>query len=84
MDYTRIAYGKIELKKFLQSMDKTELVSLILEMYSTKKEIAEYLDYYVSPNEKEQFLRLRKLLKTNIFQQKAGLKTIVCCQESNI
>ena len=43
-------------KKLLQSMDKTELVSLILEMYSTKKEIAEYLDYYVSPNEKEQFL----------------------------
>ena len=51
-------------------MDKSELVSLILEMYSTKKEIAEYLDYYVSPNEKEQFLKAKKILDTLLTRKK--------------
>ncbi len=38
----------------LQSMDKPEIISLLFDMYDTKKEIKEYLDYVVSPNEKEQ------------------------------
>jgi hypothetical protein len=66
--------AKSELKKLLQSMDKTELVSLILEMYSTKKEIAEYLDYYVSPNEKEQFLKAKKIIEDEYFPAKGWPK----------
>lgn len=65
---------KLELKKLLQSMDKAELVSLILEMYSTKKEIAEYLDYYVSPNEKEQFLKAQKIIEDEYFPAKGWPK----------
>ena len=66
--------AKLELKKLLQSMDKAELVSLILEMYSTKKEIAEYLDYYVSPNEKEQFLKAKKIIEDEYFPAKGWPK----------
>ena len=55
-------------------MDKAELVSLILEMYSTKKEIAEYLDYYVSPNEKEQFLKAKKIIEDEYFPAKGWPK----------
>lgn len=66
--------AKSELKKLLQSMDKAELVSLILEMYSTKKEIAEYLDYYVSPNEKEQFLKAKKIIEDEYFPAKGWPK----------
>lgn len=38
--------SKVQLKKLLNSMDKSDIVSLILEMYDTKKEIKEYLEYF--------------------------------------
>ena len=52
--------SKLLLKKILNSMDKSDIISLMLEMYDTKKEIKEYLDYYTNPNEKEQFLKYKK------------------------
>lgn len=66
--------GKLELKKLLQSMDKEGLISLILEMYGTKKEMAEYLDYYVSPNEKEQFIKAKKIVENEYFPAKGWAK----------
>ena len=55
--------SKLQLKKLLNSMDKSDIISLMLEMYDTKKEIKEYLDYYTSPNEKEQFLKYKKIIQ---------------------
>jgi len=31
--------SKLPVKKMLQSMDKSEIISLVLEMYDTKREI---------------------------------------------
>lgn len=45
-------------------MDKSDIVSLVLEMYDTKKEIKEYLDYYVSPNEKEKLKKYKKIIQS--------------------
>ena len=45
--------SKSQLKKILQSMDKSEIITLVLEMYDAKKEIKGYLDYMANPNEKE-------------------------------
>lgn len=56
--------SKLQLKKLLATMDKSDIVSLVLEMYDTKKEIKEYLDYYVSPNEKEQFEKYKKIIQS--------------------
>lgn len=55
--------SKLHLKKLLVTMDKSEIISLVLEMYDTKKEIKEYLDYYVTPNEKEKFEKYKKIIQ---------------------
>ena len=62
--------SKLQLKNLLQTMDKSKLVSMILEMYDTRKEIKEYLDYYVNPNEKEQFLKAKKIIEDEYFPAK--------------
>ncbi|MFR9165112.1 MAG: DUF6155 family protein [Dysgonomonas sp.] len=55
--------SKLQLKRLLNSMDKSEIISFVLEMYDNKKEIKEYLDYYVSPNEKEKFEKYKKIIQ---------------------
>jgi len=59
--------SKVGLRKKLQSMDKSEVVSLVLEIYSLKKEIKEYLDYIVNPNEKEQFKKVKQIVENEYF-----------------
>lgn len=55
--------SKQQLKKLLNSMDKADIMSLILEMYDAKKEIQNYLDFYINPNEKEQFLKYKAIIE---------------------
>jgi hypothetical protein len=55
-------------------MDKLEIMSLIFEMYDSKKEIKEYLDYVVNPNEKEQFDKARKIIENEYFPAKGWPK----------
>lgn len=40
------------IKKLLQSMTKTEIIEMVLELYSARKEAKEYLEFYVCPDEK--------------------------------
>jgi hypothetical protein len=67
--------SKLELKKTLSSMDKADLITLVLELYETKKEFKEYLDYYVSPNEKEQFLKYKQIIEKEYFPSSGNPKT---------
>ena len=62
--------GKRELKKYLIDLGKTELTKIILDTYSNNKDAKEYLDYIVSPNEKEQFLKAKKIIEEEYFPEK--------------
>jgi hypothetical protein len=62
--------SKLQLKKMLQSMDKSEVISLVLEMYDIKKEIKEYLDYITNPNEKRQFEKAKLIIRNEYFPEK--------------
>jgi hypothetical protein len=62
--------SKSEFKKMLQSMDKGEIISLVVEMYDTKKEIKDYLDYVTRPNEKEQFEKAKQIVENEYFPSK--------------
>jgi hypothetical protein len=61
--------SKLQLKKMLQSMDKSEVISLVLEMYDTKKEIKEYLDYITNPNEKGQFEKAKQTIENEYYPE---------------
>lgn len=62
--------SKLQLKKLLATMDKSDIISLVLEMYDTRKEIKEYLDYYVNPNEKELFEKAKQVIENEYFPTK--------------
>ena len=56
-------------------MDKSEIITLVLEMYDAKKEIKGYLDYMANPNEKEQFAKAKQIVMNEYFPAKRYPKT---------
>lgn len=38
--------AKSTIKKLLQSMTKAEIIEMVLELYSARKEAKEYLEFY--------------------------------------
>ena len=44
--------SKSTIKKLLQSMTKENIIEMVLELYSARKEAKEYLEFYASPDEK--------------------------------
>ena len=52
--------GLAELKKELKTLDKNKLIDLIADLYKKNKSAKEYLDYYVSPNEKDLFEKYKE------------------------
>jgi hypothetical protein len=63
--------SKRELKKELESFDKKKLVDLISDLYDKHKSVKEYLDYFVSPDEKET-LKIYKVKVREAFYPKRG------------
>jgi len=55
-------------------MDKSEVISLVLEMYDTKKEIKAYLDYVTNPDEKEQLAKAKAIIEKEYFPAKGWPK----------
>jgi hypothetical protein len=55
-------------------MDKPDIISLVLNLYDVKKEAKEYLDYVISPNEKEQFEKAKKKIINEYFPAKGDGK----------
>lgn len=43
--------SKAQLKKHLNTLDKSQIIEMVMELYDARKEARDYLDYYVNPNE---------------------------------
>lgn len=63
--------SKYELRKELELLDKKKLIGLISDLYDNNKSVKEYLDYYVSPNEKAT-LEIYKIKVREAFYPKRG------------
>lgn len=63
--------SKRELRKELESFDKKKLVDLIFYLYDKNKSVKEYLDYYISPDEKAT-LQIYKVKVREAFYPKRG------------
>ena len=44
--------SKSTIKKLLQSMKKEDIIEMVLDLYSARKEAKEYLEFYAEPDEK--------------------------------
>ena len=51
--------GISDIKKELKNLDKEKLIDLVVDIYKKNKSVKEYLDFYISPNEKELFLKYK-------------------------
>lgn len=59
--------SKAKVKKTLMSLDRDEIVAMIMEMYSARKEAKEYLEYWVEPDDEKELEKCRKLVRREFF-----------------
>lgn len=59
--------SKLTLKKHLQSLSKEQIIETVLEMYSAVKPAKEYLEYYLSPDEKAMYEKYKKVITDEFY-----------------
>lgn len=78
--------SKAKLKKELLKMDKESVISMVLELYDSRKEAKEYLEYWLDPDPEKALesalLKLRRLFfmpsgKPRKFPSSTSLKALV-------
>lgn len=62
--------SKTTIKKLLQSMTKAEIIEMVLELYSARKEAKEYLEYYACPDEKEKLEEYKSIIREEFYPKK--------------
>lgn|GEM_PF-2087552 len=56
------------------SMDKSEIIKMVLELYSARKEAKEYLDFYAEPNEGQKLEEYKHIIREVLSEQKQRAK----------
>ena len=59
--------SKSKLKSVLMSMDKSEIIKMVLELYSARKEAKEYLDFYAEPNEGQKLEEYKHIIREEFY-----------------
>lgn len=59
--------SKSTLKHHLQLLTHLQIMDLVLRIYDNSKPAKEYLEYYLSPNEKEQFAKAKAIIVNEFY-----------------
>ncbi|NCA85380.1 MAG: hypothetical protein EOM83_07370 [Clostridia bacterium] len=62
--------GLNDIKKELKKLDKDKLVDLVADLYKKNKSVKEFLEFYVSPNEQELFLKYKEKVYEAFFPKR--------------
>ena len=62
--------SKASVKKLLLTMTKKDIIEMILEMYSARKEVKEYLEFYASPNETEKLEEYKAIIREEFYPKR--------------
>ncbi len=62
--------SKSTIKKLLQSMTKAEIIEMVLELYSARKEAKEYLEFYASPDEKGKLEEYKSVIREEFYPKR--------------
>lgn len=54
--------SKSQLKKHLANQTKEQVIDVVLELYSARKEAKEYLDFYINPNDDAKLEEYKKII----------------------
>lgn len=63
--------SKALLKKYLGSLNKAEIIQIVLDLYEARKEAKEYLEYFINPNEQRKMEEYKQIIE-NEFYPKRG------------
>ena len=64
--------SKSTIKKLLQSMTKAEIIEMVLELYSARKEAKEYLEFYACPDEKGKLEEYKSIISAVLPKKNAA------------
>lgn len=59
--------SKTKLKKELSNLEKEELIDLILEMYTNRKEVHDYLEFWLEPDSDKEAEKTKENIKKTFF-----------------
>lgn len=59
--------SKTELKKYLQSFTKEQVIEQVLELYGNCKPAKEYFEYFLNPDEKGQFEKYKVIIVNEFY-----------------
>ncbi len=59
--------SKSAIKKLLQSMKKEDIIEMVLELYSARKEAQEYLEFYAVPDEKGKLEEYKAIIQEEFY-----------------
>ena len=59
--------SKSKLKSVIMSMDKSEIIKMVLELYSARKVEKEYLDFYAEPNEGQKLEEYKHIIREEFY-----------------
>ena len=62
--------SKSTIKKLLQSMTKSEIIEMVLELYSARKEAKEYLEFYACPDEKGKLEEYKSIIREEFYPKR--------------
>lgn len=65
--------SKHALKKELLTLDKQQLVDLVLDAYSARKEIKEYFEYFLNPDPEKLFEKFKLVIAKELDRAKRGI-----------
>lgn len=66
--------SKVALKKYLNTLQKGEIIEMVLDLYDARKEAKEYLEYYLNPDEKEKLKEYKTIILNESFPKRGDRK----------
>ena len=53
--------SKAQLKKHLNTLEKPQIIEMVMELYDARKEAKEYLEFYLNPDENKELEKFKKI-----------------------
>ena len=59
--------SKAQLKKHLNTLEKPQIIEMVMELYDARKEAKEYLEFYLNPDENKELEKFKKIVLKVIY-----------------
>ena len=66
--------SKLEVKKYIKSLDRSSLEELVMDLYSARKEAKEYLEYVIKPDDNAKLEEYRKIIMNEFYPSRGDAK----------